>query len=657
MAAPAGPLDLDRELNRKIPGLTDSTPIAEREVDTSGPPPAPPTLNLDLTAVDADPTGAVAPTFDKAFGVPEEGILPTPVGPDPGEISRESLFNIGGPGALQDTQRPSLGIGTALEVTSMILGKTSGSQRADPIHLNLLQRVMLGVSDIMAIKDGRQMPSTSLKQFMTSAARLEMQNNRQALVTGLAAMKGLGEQISKLPRDQRAAAMATQIPVLEGLSPGLGALGLVLADNPNEADAMASFFANPNNFKGTAATQVMNYITAMAFVAPERAGRVWEQAIGKEGVFQASVNHLAPSMIKSLLPDQIAAGRRVGGAAEAFANRLAAGTEITPEEYVVWHEGLPESVKADDSFIESFVSNPARMLAVMGGLKTAEMVAAQQKLEAEGEFSTPVAMVNKNDPNDWVGGPSESARIRNLGPEYIPMSVNHDAMFGTNGDGVGGPFGPPSKATITDIQKDLRDMRTAADELVGIQEGFTKDLQTIPSAMINTYSGLKENLGIELTEEQQAFRRRFVGNRTRTLASLSAKLNRHSGAAVSPQEFERISATQPADSDDPGEFQIKLDTSIALVMFSVARMHAWEMTGATQTMSTAYRMRRDDVRNAIRGKASELLNRYHNEFPNLEETDILNAVQEDVAEAFGVRVRDLHGILNGGDDVTFSGGG
>jgi hypothetical protein len=235
--------------------------------------------------------------------------------------------------------------------------------------------------------------------------------------------------------------------------------------------------------------------------------------------------------------------------------------------------------------------------------------------------------------------------------------MTHEALIGAYGDEEAGVFGAPTAAMKTNIQKELLELRQNADELIGIEEGYNRDLMTLGARMRNAKLGVQSYLfGTELSPDDEAFRRRFLGNKTRMVTSLSAVLNRLSGAAVSPQEYERIETTRPSHDDDPDEARFKMETAIALNQFAVARMAVWEMMGQPEKIGFAYRLRRQDVRNVIKDKMTIHYNKLADRFTHLSHEELMLATSRDISEVLGVRPKDLLTILTGGSDVTFAGG-
>jgi len=638
--------------NQNQLNLNPSLGVAARAVDESGPDIPPAIPGFVMTEI-----GGVVPTFENQIGDPQDPTaLPVGTGNLPGQSTPQALFDVGGPQALQESQRPSGGFGIALGIAQTLGGKTTGTQRADPIHLNPMQRVMLGIADVIAISQGNQMPSVTLNQQIDRAELLEIQNNRQALVSGMKFMFDIAKFTSMMPPEDRVAAVASMVEVMEKLLPGSGALGLTIASNKTEGDVLAEFVKNPDNFRGTELDQVLNFAGALAFVNPDKARGVIDAALNG-GAGRRTVDSISPTIFQALLPAQIEAGRQMRGEMAEFANKLVAGTEVTPEQYAVWHSKLPEKLKADPVYLESLVRSPENQLNVFPGFTLAELVALRKKKEVEGEFSSQVAMINMTpkDPNkpEIIGGPELGERVRNLGSNWTRIGLNHDALFGGD-SGSSGLFGPLSPAGKTEFQKGLIELRQTADELVGIDEVFSGDLLTASARIENAFLSFESFFTGELSPEDAKFKREFIQLRTQAVTSLSATLNRLSGAAVSPQEFERIKQTRPAPDDNPADFKIKLDTAIGLTMFSIARAHVWEMSG-DESIKYAMNLTREGVRDFIRAKGQALQEAYRNNYPQFTENQQNAAVQRDLAKAFGIRPKDLIGILSADPTLTLAG--
>jgi hypothetical protein len=606
-------------------------------VDESGPDIPAPVLGF------GDQQSIVAPTFANQVGDPQTGQLPVGTGPEEGQVNPEALLAAGGPRPLFEGERTSSVVGTALDFTDALLGRTTGTQSAEQAEdpefgldaLNPYQRVLLGIGDIVAVSQGRVMPSATLRAQGARGLTLEDQNNRQAMTTGFDLMKKTTDllQSSNLSPSDRMALAATQVRTWESMLPGSGPIGLSIVSTPTEADALHAYMSNPEALTGTMAEQYMNYITAIGFVDPKRAGLLIVKGI-EEGIFTKTIDNVGPSIIEAALPAQIEAARKMGGAMAAFANDIAAGREITPEKYIDWHSKLPEDAKTKRAYLESLAKDPGRYLTVFPGMTNAELVKKELEADITAERSAPVAMVNTNDLTDIVGGPSKGKLIRNLGPEYVPVGPYAKALFGDAGGGAD-VFGAPTIAMTTNLQKEYKNLRMANDELGSIRESFGKDLLTYKAKLKDLGLSVVESFGVELSPENTAFRERFVTLQTKALDALNKTLNRLSGAAVSPAEMERIAATMPNPSMDPGRFQIVMQARIDEMNFYIARFNVWRMTGNNQ-MGEQFNLTRSDVRAHVKNTAAKMLTDLAANNPGMDTTS-----PELKAEVAGVLSKEL----------------
>ena len=654
-------LRLQRERGSQL-DLNPQGPLSERPVDTSGPPSEIPGL--------ARTPGGVAPSFDNLFGNFQTGQLPVGSGLEEGQVSPKALAAAGGPRAVLEAQRTSMGVGTALDFTQALLGRTTGTQSAEQAEdpefglaaLNPLQRIFLGIGDIVALSEGKMMPSMQLKMQGRNALTLEDQNNRQAMTTGFKLMKDTIDLISgsNLSREDRLGLGATQVPMWEATLPGFGAIGLAILNAPTEADAWHALMSDENFWKGTAAERESNYITAVGFVDQKRAGELLKNTFKKDGSYSQSLNAIGPSVFEQKLPAMIESARAMGGKMAEFANVLANGGEFTPEEFTNWVQGLAVNVQLEPAFLEQFNLNTEDYLSVtgLGGVRTAKYEAARQEKERDGEYTSLTTLVSTDGYARTVTGPHQGKVIRNLVAAeptgWVEVAMTHEAL-GLGGDSTkGGIFDAPSSAVVTDIQKELLELQQNSDELIGIQEGFNANLQTYGAKFKNWRLRIQQGFGGELSEEDTAFRTEFVANQTRTLTSLSATLNRLSGAAVSPQEFERIQGTRPSTEDDPGTFEIKMNTAIALNQFAHARMNVFRLIGENR-IGEAFNLRREDIRSFIQNMLIHEDEKQRNSPQGRTEDEISFAVLDHVAKEMGVRPEDLDGIVNGGPGVTLKG--
>jgi hypothetical protein len=514
---------------------------------------------------------------------------------------------------------------------------------------------MLFIADLAAMANGRSLPSSELEAQGQRLRTLEDQQSQQSYIDGMSLIDQMLKSVAHLPKRERVAILATQVDELAAFSPQLGAIGLTIAAHDNEADVLTDIFTNPEFIEGTELDKVMQYITAVAATDAERAGNFFESAI-KEGVFTEGYDAVGPSIIQQKLGTQIEVGRRTGGEAAELANKVASGT-ITAEEYAIFNSLLPERVKSPDAIMESVVRNPKAYFSVFPGFTSADIEELRRKNELEGNM---IAMVNP-DTNTMTAGLENSKKIIDASDNgFRPISMSLDALEGGEGDPINlfRDFRPDQ---VSEIQEEARGLRGLLNSLTDLQNKSTRFNQTFPARLANAGLGAFEGLfGANLSPEHQEFREEFIAQRTSSLKILNEELNRLSGAAVSQQEFERISETFPDPSDDPTEFMTNLRTRIALASFSIARINVLRMMleeDGTNAPAKAFNLTRSRVRDFVEGKMFEMKEKLQaRPGGSAKSEDVIDQqVLEIVANQLGIRPQDMGNLMRGSSDTTFIG--
>jgi hypothetical protein len=444
----------------------------------------------------------------------------------------------------------------------------------------------------------------------------------------------------------------------------LSALALTLSSNPTEQDSVMEFLNTARGpdgkefVEGTDADRILDWVFFRAGSDPEAAATLLDKAFENK-VFTGTIKAMGPSVITKILPSQIEAGRNQGGAQQEKANRLASGDPITDAEYIDFNEKLPIGKQTGAGTMEQFALDTQPYFTAIPGMFTSDEIKLARDSEIEAENSTPITIINPEAiragdfANSMFAGPSKGAAIQEKlasGNWMVPLPDS--AVDGNPSES--GLFGGATPAIKTNLQETLFELRQTSNELIGIEEGFNKDLLTLPNKFRNFRLNKLDSIGIELSAEDEAFRMEFLGNQTRMLTSLTATLNRLSGAAVSPQEFERIKGTRPSPDDTPGEANIKLKTAIALTQFALARLNVFRLIGDDK-VGEAFNLRRSDVRGHIRAMLANGEEEEMNTPAGRTREQIQLEVMEEVAAELGVRVVDLDSILNGGPGVTLNG--
>lgn len=143
---------------------------------------------------------------------------------------------------------------------------------------------------------------------------------------------------------------------------------------------------------------------------------------------------------------------------------------------------------------------------------------------------------------------------------------------------VGGDTVNLTTGARTEVQKDTLATQDFIARLDTIAAGFKPEFLTLEGQIgqgINAFRERNlESLGVgELSEEQRTSLREYTTFRRNTTNNLSRFVQELSGAAVTPQEAERLSASLPTIDDSPTEFQAKLNASIMEANRALARFN------------------------------------------------------------------------------------
>lgn len=177
------------------------------------------------------------------------------------------------------------------------------------------------------------------------------------------------------------------------------------------------------------------------------------------------------------------------------------------------------------------------------------------------------------------GGPADpDVRKRNRAPGSSLTLAD-----GTKIDlfGGAGEFGTRANSELDDKSINAAEVLTG---LTQVEEAFDPKFLEFETRFGTAFSRLKDKFGSASPEDKAAITE-FANFKRRSLDVLSKQLNALSGAAVSPQEFDRISATLPnagsglLDGDSPAEFEAKMKDTILQMRTAVARYNIWKAQG------------------------------------------------------------------------------
>jgi len=588
--------------------------------------------------------------FDEALGNASTGQLPLNIGTGAGEIHPANLKASGGIEGVVAEQRPKIdSIRWFKDLTDNLLGKPSGSQEAaildPPKEMSRFQKSSLWFADFVAMSEGRVRPSDQLDLQRVRAFDLRDYQRQQMTIKGFGMMNDVTEQLAKVRNpEQRFEIAKLFVPSLEELSPGLGTTALLLAAQPDAGDAVAHLYQNEAFWKGSRAEKLMNVIAAVSPWNSDLANEYFELGINGK-IWEDSFDDQSPAIIAARLPEMIESGRRSSDPKMVkLSNTIASKGETTPEDVGFWLNNQAVNHNVGTGVINSYLRSSENHRRTFNTVSIERMRKLEEN-ETEGPLET---LIRKNrTTGEWesVGVRRNSKETNDrLAAGWLPLELSH-ATTETDVD----LFGTPTPAMKTSLQEELMGIRQNADELIGIEEGFDLSLMTKGSKIQAwTISQMTAFTG-KIDDEDLAFMTDFLGNKTRMLTSLSALLNRLSGAAVSPQEFERLKGTRPSPDDTPIEAKIKMQTAIALNAFRIARANVFLNMG-DQSVGRAFNLRREDVRTAVQTLIAERISEEMDKPGDRTQEHRHDEGIERAAKELGVRVVDFDTIL--GNDLT-----
>ena len=163
----------------------------------------------------------------------------------------------------------------------------------------------------------------------------------------------------------------------------------------------------------------------------------------------------------------------------------------------------------------------------------------------------------------------------------------------------------------------------------------------VPSTTSSAKAG--EALGGKLSPEIKSDLGRFASFKAASVNNLNTILKELSGAAVTPQEYERIQSEQPVagtgifDGDDPTSFQAKLNRTTGSLKAVIARFNFMRSKGLNFDRNSLDQfLSLDDVPAAIEQRGQELERQLKAQNPNLDPSALENGVRTQLKREFGI---------------------
>lgn len=204
----------------------------------------------------------------------------------------------------------------------------------------------------------------------------------------------------------------------------------------------------------------------------------------------------------------------------------------------------------------------------------------------------------------------------------------------------GGASADMQKPTINKIEEKQLDSNEMLGRLNSISRTFNGDYLSIGSKLENKWIALQDKMNLgTLDEADKEQLEGFTRFSQTALTNLNKTLNELSGAAVSPQEFERIAASLPKvgtgifDGDSAIEFKSKLGGAIKDTKFALARYHYAKNNGL-DPLQTGIQI--GDMPSLINRRGTEIEKRIQSTQTGITEDRLEELVRQQLSTEFGI---------------------
>lgn len=260
----------------------------------------------------------------------------------------------------------------------------------------------------------------------------------------------------------------------------------------------------------------------------------------------------------------------------------------------------------------------------------------EKKANAEDKVLVPIY-----DPNSASGitmTPRSDAAGKPGAPQGgLKFTQGPDGSFElVQGPGAGGPAGF-SKPTVNKIDEELVSNAARQTRLYDIAAGFKPEYLTHSGRLQNWGAGEIEKLAPGLigddTKKQMG---EFTVFRQRAFDDLNQTLKEMSGAAITPQEAERLlKVLGDPSNDSPTQFKAKLDEVTRKVRLSQARLMYLRKEGPEGAAKMA-RVSLESMPSIIKKREEELVQKAKAEQPDADDTAIKAIVRPALQQEFGI---------------------
>lgn len=204
---------------------------------------------------------------------------------------------------------------------------------------------------------------------------------------------------------------------------------------------------------------------------------------------------------------------------------------------------------------------------------------------------------------------------------------------------------PAGMGTVAGNQLEERTINSAAHlaRLNDIDGQFKSQFLEVPNRVNMLANSWTAKLGGKLSPQQTKDLTDYATFRSSSVNNLNTILKEMSGAAVTPQEYERIQNDQPVagtgilDGDDPVSFKAKMERSTKSLRSAIARYNFMRSKGLNFDKNNLDQfLKLDDVPGAIDKRGAEIEQQIRRQNPNANPMQLQQGVQQQLKQEFGI---------------------
>jgi len=374
-------------------------------------------------------------------------------------------------------------------------------------------------------------------------------------------------------------------------------------------------------------------IRAMAVADPERAGQALDVLSKASKEQREKLKYISETTARLLgsveaLPE---AGRPLAyRAARLKAREMGLPVDNVPEDY-------------DPNFVQQQLAEALETKDLLDRVAPAPktMGVGNQVVRVQGESVKPLYTAPK-DPNLVAAPDQNSPTGFSMQPERPGLPAAGPRQMRVESDGKGGfvvsdgPVGAGlAKPTASEIDTQLKDNALRLDRVKSLKGKFKPEYLQLGTQLDMGAADWQERLGGKLTPERQAELTAYSQFRSDAANELTQTLKAMSGAAVTPQEAERLlTAIGDPGNDGPTKFMSKVEATERAIKLANARLRFIRQNGLDKANFGGISL--DGMTDIIRKRGNELDADLRRANPQAQDAEIQEAVRLRLTEEFGV---------------------